>query len=237
MLTDFATQRLVSNQMIQAGGKPSGIVGTDTNATLANNKRSIPTLRKWLTQQVNHPADGSGNHWPRVCHSFDQRKWRAFVARCQRDNIQRGIKVLRIATAANENHIVMQSASLRLPLELAAKMSVTDNYEPDAPGQLSTCKLFLEERGSLQKKLVVFDFSEPADDTHEDVICVCLQLIAKGIAALLPLSINLCVESEWNYRKLTGTTNRKLLVDFPALLFANNNNAIGAESRQDLFYA
>ena len=62
-----------------------------------------------------------------------------------------------------------------------------------------------------------------------------LQLFAKSLPAFLPFSINTQVQSQRNHGKLIGATDRKLFVDFPALLFADNNDAIGDQSRQQLF--
>ena len=58
--------------------------------------------RDLRAQQIDYAADRRRNHRTRVGHPFDQAERRAFIQASQRNDVQCGVKVLRILARAQK---------------------------------------------------------------------------------------------------------------------------------------
>ncbi len=73
---------------------------------------------------------------------------------------------------------------------------------------------------------MILDFSEPADDTHQNIARSCGELFTKRLPAFTPAGKHTEVESQWYDSESLCAANSEFFVDLPPLLLTDDDDAI-----------
>src|ERR1043166_2527003 len=172
LVQQFAIQRLdVVDQTIEAVAKrhrlPSGVAdpaarrgigeqGDDMIGKRAGVAERREQADRVAVDDISDAADVGADAWHGGGEAFDECHWRAFVARCEQEDVARGVERVEVSTPAEEAHAIADAAGAGLRLERVAEFAVAGDHEDGARDA------FGDQLRRLEEEIVALDGGQPS---------------------------------------------------------------------------
>src|SRR4030095_3724246 len=150
------------------------------------------------------------------------------------DHIESWIKILGVLSAADKDHVMIQSQLLHLSLESLAQCTFTDYYEAYCVLGPVTHLVLFKASDRVEKHSVMLNFSQSADYSDQGGPISNTQLSAKSLPATMAIRKGFEIKTQGNYFELLSPADVKRIANLQLLLAAHNDDPVCHESGQAL---